>query len=196
MRTIVSGIPTPPRHSDHAAVLSSDFSGSRTLTLAEPTPYGRTAFVLTAGVIDKEAEDFFGRSQCHWLAGAIHSLTGWPLSVVDIGEGDDGWQAVHTAAITPRATLLDIFGEHHEHEMRQGYFRIGASRVRLRRVSGADLPGDVVTDIGDLSGNPLWWTEAVFTTPDLQGLLLHFARLLLRRHGFGSFISPSATGQP
>ncbi|UKD50817.1 hypothetical protein L3Q65_00545 (plasmid) [Amycolatopsis sp. FU40] len=192
----MSGTSLPAQHSDRAGVLNYDFAGYVDLTLSEPTPYGRTAFVLTAGVIDAEAEEFFGRSQCHWLAGAIHSLTGWPLTVVDIGDGEHGWRAVHTAAITPRGTLLDIFGEHSEAVMRQGYFGIGASRVRLRRVAGADLPGDAVQDARGLRGNPLWWTESTFTTPAMQGLLLHFARLLLRRHGFGHCISPAATRQP
>ncbi|UKD50815.1 hypothetical protein L3Q65_00535 (plasmid) [Amycolatopsis sp. FU40] len=186
----MTGIRPLERRRDNACAgeLCGDFDGSTDLTLQEATPEGRTKFVLTAGVVDEDAEAFFGRGFCHWLAGAIHCLTGWTLAVVDVDHGQHGWRTIHTAAITPGGTLLDIFGEHSAADMRAGRIRDGWSRVRLRHVTGADLPGDAVTDIDYLRGDPLWWTKSLFNTPKLQGLVLHFARLLLRRHGFGHWI--------
>lgn len=175
--------------------LRADFTGSADLASADPTPDGRTDFTLTAGRIDAEAEDFLGRGYCHWLAGAIHSMTGWGLTTVDGQTSDGTWLTVHTAVRTPAGRLLDIFGEHSADDVRQRYLDSGAVDVRLRDVRSEDVPGDVLTDTEGWRGNPLWWTK-LFTQPHHQAILPHYGRLLLRRHGYGAHISDDATERP
>lgn len=175
--------------------LRRDFAGFVELTLEKPTPEGRRFFVLTANEIDGDAESFFGRGYCHWLAAAIHSATGWDLVTVDALRPDGQWKPAHTAVVTPAGTLLDIFGERPAEQVRRTYMRGDYTDTRLRSVEAANMPGDVLTDIDDLRGDPLWWTN-VFSTPEFQGVLLHFARLLLRRHGYGEHLDEAATERP
>lgn len=175
--------------------LRADFTGSVSLTCADPTPNGRTKFTLTAGRIDGEAEDYLGRGYCHWLAGAIHSMTGWELTTVDGLTPTGEWIPLHTAVRTPGGRLLDIFGEHSADEVRQRYLDNGAVDARLRDVRSEDIPRDVLTDAEKWHGNPLWWTE-FFSHPSLHPILPHYARLLLRSHGYGEHISDDTTERP
>jgi hypothetical protein len=168
--------------------LSGDFSGWAELTVNPPTPEGRSEFRLTADRIDDNAEAYFGRGFCHWLAGAIHCLTGWELVTYDVQEADGAWKPAHTAVATPAGTVLDIFGEHDADAVADRYAHNGQCRVRRRQVRNENMPGDVITDIDDLRGDQFWWSRTWFAGPQLTGLLLHFARTLLHRHGYGNHL--------
>lgn len=172
--------------------LRGDFDGLCDLTLPDPTPEGRRAFTLISDVIDPDTESFFGRGFCHWLAGAIHSITGWDLLTVDIRwDGEDNWIPAHSGALTPAGTVLDIFGDHDPEDVRRRYLKGDVTDTRTRVVRSTDVPGDVLTGVDDLRGDPLWWADK-FDTPELQGMVLHFARLILTRHGHGDHIDPAA----
>lgn len=168
--------------------LRSDFTGRVPLSSSPPTPEGRVNFTVTAGVIDDDAEALFGRGYCHWLAGAIHTLTGWKLVTVDVRVRRGDWQPVHTAVRTPEGRLLDIFGEHTKDDMFDRYLTGKVREARMRTVKAENVPGDVLTGVGELRGNPHWWAKG-FSGPYL-GVLLHFARLLLRKHGHDHHIRP------
>lgn len=177
-----------------AVDLRGDFEGFCDLTLPDPTPEGRQEFTLLSGRIDHDAESYFGRGFCHWLAGAISSITGWDLFTVDYRTLDQpGWVPAHSGVLTPAGTVLDIFGEHTRQDVCDRYLHEGAD-TRPRVVASPNMPGDVITDVDHLRGDHLWWARSWFTTPQLQGMLLHFARLLLTRHGYGHHIP--ATAQP
>uniref|UniRef100_UPI003F491721 hypothetical protein n=1 Tax=Amycolatopsis sp. CA-293810 TaxID=3239926 RepID=UPI003F491721 len=172
------------------ADLRGDFSGFANLKAEHPTPEGRQVFRLTSGQIDEDAQAFFGRGFCHWFAAAMHSVTGWDLITVDARTTTAGWQPAHTAVVTPAGTLLDVFGEHSAEDLRRRYLNADQPETRLRQVESANMPGDVLVAIDHLRGDPLWWT-AVFSGQD-KGMVLHFARLLLRHHGYGDHIHASA----
>ncbi|MFI5584566.1 hypothetical protein ACIA5G_06010 [Amycolatopsis sp. NPDC051758] len=175
-----------------AVDLRGDFDGFCDLTLPEPTPEGRCFFTLISEVIDTDTESFFGRGFCHWLAGAVHSITGWDLLTVDVRwTGEDTWHPAHSGALTPAGTVLDIFGDHDPEDVRRRYLTDDVAETRTRVVHSPDMPGDVITDIDDRRGDPLWWTDT-FDTPDMQNVVLHFARLILTRHGHGDHIDPAA----
>lgn len=172
--------------------LRSDFSGYIDLTVPEPTPDGRRSFILHSGRIDDDAESYFGRGYCHWLAGAIHSITGWPVFTVDVRlVGNTHWQPVHSGVLTPNGTVLDIFGDNTSQAVRDRHRESAVADVRSRIVAGPNVPGDVVSGSEHLRGNHLWWTHQ-YCTPVLQALVLHFARLLLTRHGYGHHIPAAA----
>ncbi|MGW4829755.1 hypothetical protein ACWEOG_19385 [Amycolatopsis japonica] len=171
-----------------AVDLRGDFTGRMPLQTT-PTPEGRSTFTLTAGVIDDDVEAMFGRGYCHWLAGAIHALTGWDLVTVDTRARRGEWQPAHTAVRTPDGRLLDIFGEHTKDALFANYLKGEVYEARMRTVKVENFPGDVLTDIDELRGNPHWWAR-MFTGP-YQGVLLHYARLLLRNHGHSEHIRPA-----
>jgi hypothetical protein len=172
--------------------LLGDFSGYVELRVNPPTPEGRSSFRFTAGQIDEDAEAYFGRGFCHWLAGAIHCLTGWELLTYDIQEPDGTWMPAHTAVTLPAGTVLDIFGEHDSHAVADRYAHDGRFRVRTRQVRNENMPGDVITGIDDLRGDQFWWSRTTFAGPQLTGMVLHFARTLVRLHGYGSHLHSDA----
>lgn len=175
--------------------LRGDLDGCIDLTLPEPTPDGRRYFTLTTGTIDIDAESFFGRGFCHWLAGAIHSITGWDVYTIEYRKLDENiWRAAHSGVLTPAGTVLDIFGEHHHQDVCDRYLQDG-NDTRPMIVQGPNVPGDVVVGVDHLRGDHLWWTEE-FATPELQGMVLHFARLLLTQHGYGQHIRAEARPRP
>lgn len=176
--------------------LSGDFSGYVELKVNPPTPEGRSEFLLTAGQIDEDAEAYFGRGFCHWLAGAIHCLTGWELVTYDRQEPDGSWLPAHTAVATPEGTVLDIFGEHDSSAVADRYTGGGRFRVRTRQVRNENMPGDVITGTDHLRGDRFWWSRRAFEGPQLTGLVLHFARTLVRRHGYGSHLPSNAPAIP
>lgn len=180
--------------SDPRVDLRGDFRGTADLTAADPTPEGRRHFSLTAGVIDMDAEALFGRGMCHWLAGAMHSLTGWNVGVIDYDAGATGWQQAHSGVITPRGTLLDIFGERSPDEVCRYYTESGTYRTRLREVPAQLIPGAMLPR-DDFRRDPLWWCDQ-FASPESQSVLLHFARLLVRNHGYADHIDPAAIERP
>ncbi|MEV6621038.1 hypothetical protein AB0M83_02520 [Amycolatopsis sp. NPDC051106] len=172
--------------------LRGDFDGFCDLNLPEPTPEGRRFFTLISDLIDTDTESFFGRGFCHWLAGAVHSITGWDLLTVDVRQtGEDTWHPAHSGALTPAGTVLDIFGDHDREDVRRRYLTGDVAETRARIVRSTNMPGDVITDVDHLRGNPLWWADR-FDTPELQGMVLHFARLILTRHCYGEHIDPAA----
>ncbi|GAA3554430.1 hypothetical protein GCM10022222_42590 [Amycolatopsis ultiminotia] len=181
---------TPGPRRDWRVDMRADFAGSAPMEVDPPTPNGRWQFELTAGRIDQDAEDFFGRGYCHWLAGAIHSMTGWELATVD-SSGPDGWEPAHTAVVTPNGSLLDIFGERTADVVRADHNQGGRVETRVRDVSSVHMPGDVITGIDDLRGDPLWWAN-MFGDDDSRSVLLHYARLVLRQNGYGEDIAESA----
>lgn len=181
--------------SDAAVDLRSDFTGSCELNVDRPTPEGRQHFTLHSGQIDGDAESYFGRGYCHWLAGAIHSITGWDLYTVGVREvGGTEWFPAHTGVLTPNGTVLDIFGEHTPQQVCDRYLTGMVSETRPRIMDSSNMPGDVIIG-ADRRGDPLWWTSK-YSTPHMQGLVLHFARLLLTRHGYGQHIADTAQPYP
>ncbi len=182
---------TPPRQVD----LRADLDGHYNLFSSIPSAGGRTEFTVVAGNITDDEQEFFGRCYCHWLAAAIHSITGWDLVTIDYRPtGSTEWAPAHTGALTPDGVVLDIFGQAGIAAVRERY-AVNGAESRHRIVAGPDMPGDVITDAGDLRGDHLWWTR-MFDDPGLQGVVLHFARLLLRRHGYGDHISAAAQPRP
>ncbi len=172
--------------------LRSDFSGYIELTVPEPTADGRRSFTIHSGHIDDDAESYFGRGYCHWLAGAIHSITGWPVVTVDVRlTGYANWRPVHSGVLTPNGTVLDIFGDNTRQTVCARHLEPVVAETRSRIVAGPNVPGDVLSGIDHLRGNHLWWTHQ-YCTPELQALLLHFARLVLTRHGYGHHIPAAA----
>jgi hypothetical protein len=73
------------------------------------TPHSRD---LTPGVIDGEAEAYFGYGACALLALEAHRLTGWPLTLVRVRQVNDDpdHTFVHTAVKRPDGLLVDIHG--------------------------------------------------------------------------------------
>ncbi|HEY3477496.1 MAG TPA: hypothetical protein VGL02_01240 [Streptomyces sp.] len=180
---------------DTAVDLRSDYTGRCELNLDRPTPEGRQHFTLHSGQIDGDAESYFGRGYCHWLAGAIHSITGWDLYTVDVREvGGTDWFPAHTGVLTPNGTVLDIFGEHTRQQVCDRYLTGMVSETRSRIVDSPNMPGDVISGVDDLRGDPHWW--AARYTPTLQAVVLHFARLLLTRHDYGQHIADTAQPYP
>ncbi|WP_431897299.1 hypothetical protein [Nonomuraea sp. bgisy101] len=80
------------------------------VTLATPTYHGQTTLTIHPGVIDAEAIELYGHSQCAVLAGAIAERTGWPLLLIERYHDSDGWQPTHAAALTDDGLALDIYG--------------------------------------------------------------------------------------
>jgi hypothetical protein len=172
-----------------------DFTGYVDLRLTDPTPEGRTEFTLTSEQIDTDAESFFGRGFCHWLAGAVHCLTGWDLITFDRQMPDGSWQPAHTGVATPNGTVLDIFGEHPRDRVAQRYANDGTYKVRTRIVPNEAMPGDVITGIDDLRGDQFWWARTHFRGP-LTAVVTHFARTLVHRHGYGWHLRRTTPSQP
>lgn len=78
---------------------------------------GQTCFRLTPGVIDDDAEEFFGHGHCGMLAGALHEQSGgWPIAVITRG---DFW--CHAGVITPDRRFLDIYGPRTQNQARLSY---------------------------------------------------------------------------
>lgn len=172
------------------------FRGSMDLQLENPTPEGRKFFTLTSGDIDYDAEAFFGRGYCHWLAGAIHSLTGFELITYDYRPAEGSWAPAHTAVKTPNGTVLDIFGDHDPSEVVCRYEQDGHFEVRTRCVPTERFCGEVITGADENRGDPMWWAKGMFGRQDFLVLVTHFARVLLVKHGYGSYLryeeTPSA----
>ncbi|MER5389906.1 hypothetical protein [Saccharopolyspora sp. NPDC002686] len=166
--------------------LTGWFEGIVDLSLNTPTPEGRSKFRLNSDVIDGDAEAFFGRGFCHWLAGAVHCLTGWDLITYDRQQPDGSWLPAHTAIVAPSGRILDIFGEHEPEAVVRRY-EPGPDNtlnvVRTRRVRNEDMCGEVVRGADHLRGDPLWWSKNVFTG-DLTAVITHFARVLVTKHNY------------
>ncbi|MGH8964911.1 MAG: hypothetical protein ACRDXB_06225, partial [Actinomycetes bacterium] len=151
------------------------------------THHGHSRLVLTPNTIDWQAEELLGWCQCHRLAGALHSLTGWDVVTVDARiewEGRSWWPA-HSAVLTPDGRVLDIFGLHTLDEAEERYRQLHETPVRHRILAGHLMPGDVVIGIDRLRGDPNWW--AADGSIEWLGAVNHFARLLLRRNGYAEF---------
>lgn len=174
--------------------LQGRFAGQVDYWLSEPTPEGRTEFTLTSGVIDEDAESFFGRGFCHWLAGAIHCMTGFELVTYDVQRPDGSWLPAHTAVRTPNGTVLDIFGEHHNEDVERRYSPNGP--VRSREVQ-AELFTSQVFGTEAFYGDRWWWAkEGRFDDHKKHVVVTHFARLLLRKHGYGEHLRYPETPHP
>jgi hypothetical protein len=177
------------------ARLDLDFSGTVKVTLTQPTYHGRAWLDVHAGVIDDDVRELFGFAFCHWLAAAVHCLTGWQVVTVDIRDSVRGWMPTHSAVLTPTGAVLDIFGVHRDIPAVQAKYAEThrGCPVRHRIVPVADMPGDVLTDIDHLRGNRMWWMH---TMPELlRAVVQHYARLILRTNGYGAHLqSPTCSG--
>jgi len=174
--------------------LQGRFAGQIDYWLSKPTPEGRTEFTLSSGVIDTDAEAFFGRGFCHWLAGAIHCMTGWDLVTYDFQRPDGSWAPAHTAVRTPYGTVLDIFGEHHNEDVEQRYSPNGP--VRSRQVPPERFCSQVLGTSTDLDDRWWWSQTGGFDDHEKQVVVAHFARLLLRKHGYGEHLRYPETPHP
>lgn len=171
--------------------LGADFRGQIQMTSDVANCKGRTEWWLTSGRVDEDARSFFGQAHCHWLAGAIASVTGWDIVTVD-QQFNGAWQTVHSAVRAPGGTLLDIYGEHHSPwALARKYHRDnGGADTRTRTVSNEHMPGDVITGADELRGDSTWW--AAFAGGKAYPMLLHFARTVLQDAGYGEAIRPEA----
>jgi hypothetical protein len=80
-----------------------------TVALERPSFHGRSEFQIRPGVIDADAIELFGFSQCIPLAHAMHDATGWSFTLVE--QFVDGvWKWAHVGVLTPAGRMLDIHG--------------------------------------------------------------------------------------
>ncbi|WP_328614531.1 hypothetical protein OHS18_41920 [Amycolatopsis sp. NBC_00355] len=173
--------------------LRQDFAGQREVSMARAATSGRRHFTLTAGTIDADAVEFFGNGFCWFLAGAVHSMTGWDL--VDIrrrSPGDGAFVPCHVAVMTPAGKILDIFGHRSVEQVRGLYLaRDDVADIRMRTVRGSDFAADILQAGEDTRGDTRWW-EKEFDNHARQSVLLHFVRLILARSGYRDRIRPEA----
>ncbi|NIH85768.1 hypothetical protein [Amycolatopsis granulosa] len=148
------------------------------------TSAGSERLTLTAGQIGPQEEEFFGQSQCHWLAAAMSCMTGWDLVGVKLRYPDRGWTAVHTAVITPDGAVLDIYGRHHSLDaFAEWYRKLTVLDVAVRRMPREELfHGHLTSTDPSLIDDPLWWTR---TSSDrgMTAVYQHYARLVLTKAG-------------
>ena len=71
------------------------------------TPHWRE---LTPGVINGEAEAYFGFGACALLALELHQQSGYPLVLLRAGLEQREQEFVHCCVRTPEGELLDIYG--------------------------------------------------------------------------------------
>lgn len=166
--------------------LSLDFTGTATVELPKPNFNGWDGGVLTANTIDRTAQEVLGFRSCHQLAAALHHMTGWPIVTTD-RQVKGKWLPDHSAVQTPTGDLLDIFGHRRLDTVMADLEESVAKRghdgpVRHRVVPVENMPGDVLTDIDHLRGNPLWWA-AENSMADIA-VYSHFARCVLRDNGY------------
>ncbi|TDE95069.1 hypothetical protein EXU48_09905 [Occultella glacieicola] len=69
--------------------------------------------------ITEEDINMFTGCSCHLLAAALAARTGWPIMLVADVDGRLGW--FHAGVLTPQGRLLDIRGEHDEHDWLDEY---------------------------------------------------------------------------
>jgi hypothetical protein len=163
--------------SDAGSALDAELQGQAWVKVAQPTGGGHTDLVLTAGVIDWQAEELLGKHQCHRLAAAVHSRTGWRIVTIDALDDDGGWHPVHSVAVGPGDRAVDIFGDLPLEDMVRE--RACGRVVRHREVRTEDMPGAVLTDIDDLHGDPDWWAKGA--PPVLVQILNTFAKQVVER---------------
>ncbi|MEV7092306.1 hypothetical protein AB0M80_05635 [Amycolatopsis sp. NPDC051045] len=175
--------------------LRADFTGHCTMQVGEPNGEGHRSFTLTAGKIDKQAESYFGRGFCHWLAGAISTATGFVPLLVGIRQPGGAWVHAHTAVRTPYGNALDIFGETSIEELGRRYLGNGYTQTQVYPLDSLDMPAALQETADIMRGSWTWWAED-YRTPEVQSVLLHFARLLLTRHRYGDFIRSHAQPRP
>lgn len=159
---------------------SSDFVD---ISLSQPTYHGTTELQLCRWAVDDGAKDFFGAAFCHWLAAAIATRSGWQVATVDHDDGNGGWEPAHSVVITPDGTAVDIFGEHPSIETVKDWFSSqGKRRARHRIVPVEHMPGDTVSNLDHLRGDPNWWAADF---GDNAWIIRHFAGHMLRTTGHG-----------
>ncbi|WP_146073622.1 hypothetical protein [Amycolatopsis sp. CA-126428] len=142
---------------------------------------------MTAGTIDDEARTFFGHGFCLFLSGAIYSLVNVDICTVYVRRPGEGhFRPVHSGVITPDGRFLDIFGHRTTDTIKAAYREAFGGDVYLRTVDGQYYHAEV-TDVDEDSCDTRWWQEE-FDTPAKQAVLLHFARLLLHKSGYGDRI--------
>lgn len=163
--------------------LRYDFHGTVQFDLGVPTAGGHRRITLTAGVLDEQAREFFGRFRCHRLAAAMACLTGWPVLVVDRGSTGGEWAATHSAVCAPSGGVVDVFGEAEPAALVQ---RCQAAHpgvpVVARTVAVGEMPGEVLVDLSHLRGDRWWWARE--TSRELIAVTAHFARLVLSAAGY------------
>ncbi|MEU0503173.1 helix-turn-helix transcriptional regulator [Nocardia sp. NPDC005998] len=196
--TAVPPPPQPPVLPDESRWRSDpfllDLNGPIEFDLEEPTSHGRHKLTLTPGVVDEQAAEFFAGAYCHFLAGALHSLTSWDVVVID-AMADGQWVPRHVAVRTPDGDLLDILGRADLAELMSG---VKGETLRHRVVTGEHRPDEVVTEAdflrdNYLRGNDLWW---VAEQPiEFVAALSHFAVQVLLHNGYADFVDP-ISGHP
>ncbi|MFF7943312.1 hypothetical protein ACFZC5_26670 [Nocardia gamkensis] len=162
-----------------------DFWGQLHLLFDEPEN-GQREFIFTANTTDEHAKKFLGDSRCHFLAAAIHNITGWEIVSFDGRYRLDGpykgqYLALHSAVRTPEGDLLDIFGRS---DLKTTMARCEAVDHRVVEVDR--MPGDVVREVDHLRGNPYWW--AAENPPEVVAVVSHFAKQVLRDNGYAHLI--------
>lgn len=156
-----------------------DFTGQIEIRLENATYGGHHKVILTADTIDWQAKEFLGGHQCHRLAGALHFLTGWDILTFDVRQ-KGVWYPTHSGVLTPGGSVLDIHGHADVSVAKEKYRRDNGGLIRCRIVAVDLMPGDVLTNIDYLRGDPLWW--AAEGPIEMLAALMHYARLLLDRY--------------
>ena len=152
--------------------LRYDFTGEVNIELAPPgTDHGYTKLTLTAGVIDWQARELLGCCHCHYLAGAVHALTGWNM-IAFFAAGDPGPSPRHTAVLTPQGRVLDINGVH---GTPQDCIRGSDLEARPFSTREANQLYD-----GHDEDDRFWWARG--QTDVAVAVFAHYARLLVSMH--------------
>lgn len=159
------------------------FAGTLEVHIPVGTGRGYTDLTLTANTVDWQAEEYFGRYHCHWLASALGGLTGWQQAVFEVREPDGTWKPVHSGVLAPTGRVLDIFGERAPAEVERFYSEGHQGRpVRHRVLAPAEMPGEVITGVDEHRGDPHWWAREL-PEPG-RAAYLGFARHVLDRTGY------------
>lgn len=172
--------------------LGHDFAGTLTVTLSPPTGNGYEQVVLRPNEIDEHAQALYGYHSCHYLASAINCMTtGWSMvTLTGTPPGHDTDKHVHTASEAPDGRVLDIFGiSPNVHAWRADWERRVPFPLQFHRGLRSQDVHDLVKNPGSPPAGRWWWTRgAVALTAAHQ----HFARALLRTHGYDNHLLPEA----
>lgn len=175
--------------------LAAGFAGTLDVHIPMGTGRGHTDLTLTAGQVDWQAEEYFGRYHCHWLSSALSGLTGWQHTTFEVREPDGTWKPVHSGVLAPTGRVLDIFGERESDQVQRFYSQAHQGReVRQRHIAPAEMPGEVITDNSAQRGDRHWWARSL--PQQGRAAYLHFAREVLARTGYHRHPDAPAPARP
>src|SRR5699024_9299219 len=142
-----------------------------------PTGDGRSTITLRPGVIDEQARALYGYMDCHYLASAVSCMaTDWSVVTLTGRVPDRGWTHLHSGAVAPDGTVLDIHGAHPSVEDWHRSSAVGIP-FEVRRHDGLrseDVPELVAPAEPELHGNRWWWTQGIDAR--IAAAHQHFAR--------------------